>query len=459
MSRWRIGVVAGLWLFPVIAWAGLGWYFLFTRGLAFWVWWPLVAMMALGTFLAWKWQREKKLLQPVSFDASPAWTSRDQEAFRLVEARAKVWITEQPDKLGQPPFLLQAGRELAEELARFYHPGNQEVLDAVTLPELLSVVELVTHDLRGLEDTYLPGGHLLTIGNWRQAGKIPGYYRTASNAYWVLAMVFNPVETAFRYVASQAGLGAPLKMLQDNLYQWFFTAYMQRLGSYLIDLNGGRLRPGLERYREWRDAQMGKSGTFSSPLESQALGPLPPSASQEASEFADIQQITITVLGQVKAGKSSLINAFLGENRARTGVIRTTEGIQRFELVHPDIPTRLIIHDTVGYGHTGAKIDQVDQTAELVLQSDLVLLVMHANNPARKADVDFLEQIRRRFEGKPERKPPVILAVLTHVDLISPSMEWSPPYEVAHGSRPKEVSIRESLQAAREQLEGRIVSL
>src|SRR5262249_26245415 len=44
------------------------------------------------------------------------------------------------------------------------------------------------------------------------------------------------------------------------------------------------------------------------------------------------------------------------------------------------------------------------------------------------------------------------LAVLTHIDLLSPAMEWSPPYDWQSPKRPKEVQMREAVAAAREQL-------
>ncbi len=34
------------------------------------------------------------------------------------------------------------------------------------------------------------------------------------------------------------------------LLVWFYTAYVHRLGTYLIELNSGRLRIGAVRYRE-----------------------------------------------------------------------------------------------------------------------------------------------------------------------------------------------------------------
>ena len=40
--------------------------------------------------------------------------------------------------------------------------------------------------------------------------------------------------------------------------------------------------------------------------------------------------------------------------------------------------------------------------------------------------------------------------MLTHVDLLTPAMEWSPPYDWAGGTRPKERSIAEAVAAAHE---------
>ena len=54
-----------------------------------------------------------------------------------------------------------------------------------------------------------------------------------------------------RYAASQLGLSTPLQMLQQNLFVWFYTAYVHRLGTYLIDLNSGRLRVGARATANW----------------------------------------------------------------------------------------------------------------------------------------------------------------------------------------------------------------
>src|SRR5262249_50881241 len=73
---------------------------------------------------------------------------------------------------------------------------------------------------------------------------------TGSKLWWAASALFNPVQTGMRYAATHIGVSTPLKILQQNLFVWFYTAYVHRLGNYLIDLNTGRLPGGASRYRE-----------------------------------------------------------------------------------------------------------------------------------------------------------------------------------------------------------------
>jgi predicted GTPase len=173
---------------------------------------------------------------------------------------------------------------------------------------------------------------------------------------------------------------------------------------------------------------------------------------EHADEADQIREIGLTIIGQVKAGKSSFINALLGEQRAHTDVLPATDQVTAYQLRSEGIPTRLRLFDTVGYGHTGPRADQLRATEEAARQSDLVILVLHARNPARQADVEMLKELRAWFLAQPDLKMPPILGVLTHIDLLSPAMEWAPPYDWVEPTRPKEQQIHEAWAALREQL-------
>src|SRR5439155_24179611 len=167
---------------------------------------------------------------------------------------------------------------------------------------------------------------------------------------------------------------------------------------------------------------------------------------------SQVQPVTITIIGQVKSGKSSLVNALLGEQQAHTDILPMTQEITRYQLQPAGVPARFVLLDTVGYGHSGPREDQLKATQQAAQQSDLVCLVLHARNPARQADVEVLEALVHWFRSRPELKMPPILGVLTHIDLLSPAMEWAPPYHWEQPQRPKERQIHEAPETLREQL-------
>ncbi|HVS36312.1 MAG TPA: GTPase [Gemmataceae bacterium] len=435
MSRWRILTVLLLLLVPFAILAGYGCYGLWKDyWWGAWVWIPMTLAMALAWFLAWYWQRNKTLLQPVNFEPNVRWTERDQQAWKLVQARASAAKDVSAEKLVDPQLYLKVAQEMGLEMAAFYHPKAKDPYGNLTVPEVLAVVELVSHDMAEMVDKYLPGGHLLTINNWRTAGKAVSWYQSASNLYWVVSALISPVNTGLRYAATQLGMTTPLQMLQENLLLWFYTAFLQRLGTYLIELNSGRLSVGATRYRQLVEAASGAK------------------TDGDGDGETAVRQVTVTLMGQVKAGKSSMVNALLGENRARTDVLPATDEITRYEFQPPDVPTKLVLQDTVGYGHEGPRADQIRATQQAAQGSDLLLLVVHAVNPARQADVEMFKAVHAWFVSHPDLKRPPIVVVATHIDLLKPSLEWSPPYDWRRGKRPKEENIRQAVAAIEQQL-------
>jgi hypothetical protein len=56
-------------------------------------------------------------------------------------------------------------------------------------------------------------------------------------------------------------------------------------------------------------------------------------------------------------------------------------------------------------------------------------------------------------------KPPPSVGVLTHVDLLRPILEWSPPYDWRQGTGAKEESIRDAIGYVRELFGGALVDV
>lgn len=435
MNKKRIALIGFLIAVPLLAWAAVGSYALWRAGYGFIVWWPLFGCASLGYFLAWYWLRKDQLLKPTDTGPPPHWTDRDREAWQLVEARAEKLGGQERTEFYDLAHYGGLGQEMALELGGYYHPAAADPLGAATVPEILAVVELAAHDLAEMIEEAIPGSHVMTVNDWRWTRDLAltatDWYSKASYLWWAASAVFAPLQTAARYAATQAGAATPLQMFQTNLIAWLHRAYVRRLGHYLIELNSGRLRVGAQRYRELKAALATPDGG-------------PPGK--------PVELVTLTVLGQAKVGKSSFINALLGAQQAKTDVVPTTSGLTRYELPLPGATSRLVLLDTVGYAQAGPKEDQLKATQQAAQKSDLLVLVLHARNPARQPDLEMLRELKNWFATRPDLKMPPVLAVLTHIDLLSPAMEWAPPYNWQSPQRTKEKQIQEALTGVRDQL-------
>jgi len=439
MTRRRIIILALLVLLPLCFLMGVGSYHLWKTDWLFYAWWPMAMCLATAYVLAWRWQ--KQMHRAVADEPPPMhFTDRDEMAWKLIEERIRNTEKVNVDDLQGLNLYTDVAQKMAEELAKIYHPHASDPMSNLTIPEILTVVELAAHDMGKMATTYLPGGHFITLDRVRQARTAVKWYERARNTYWTISAFVNPIQTGMRFAATKLGLGRPLDLFKDNAFLWLYANYVRKLGYYLIELYSGRLKVGADRYKKLRAEQEAE--------ESRPVGANEPIV--VGGNVAEARAVTIAVIGQVKAGKSSLINAILGERLAVTDVIPATSGISRYELRAPNNGSKLILLDTVGYNQSGARADQFESTVEAAREADLLFLVTHARNPGRDADVQLWNDLQEYFKERPELKMPPVILVLTHIDLLSPSMEWSPPYNWRQPTKPKEKNIAEAVEVARE---------
>ncbi|HLW65176.1 MAG TPA: GTPase [Gemmataceae bacterium] len=449
MTRWRFIILLILFGAPLVFLMGMGGYALWEYHWSFYAWWPMMLSFTLACILARYWQQKKQLLPTMNFERVPHGTERDQQAWQLVANRAKAAESIPSARFSELPFYWQTGQDMALEMARFYNPRADDPYGSLTVLEILAVTELASRDLSELVQRYVPGSHILTINDIRRARSLLDWYRKGRLAYWLVSAVFAPVETGVRYLASRYGMGSTWDLLQQNILLWFYTAYIHRLGTHLIELHSGRLRVGVDRYRElMAQYQAAQEPAAESTVIAETIPAAPP-----------VPLVTISIIGQVKTGKSSLINALLGEQRALVDVLPVATEVTKYELQPANVPTKLTLLDTTGYGNEGPREDQLRATEDVCRGADLILLVLHARNPARQADALMLEKLARWFSQHPELRMPPVLGVLTHIDLLSPMMEWSPPYDWLNPKRPKEQQIQLALKTAQEQLPGMIAGV
>ncbi len=456
---WRIGLLIALYVVPVLVFMGVGLYYLNSvvgQDLPWvpWVsWGGMFACFLVAALLGAYFTRKGSTAifgSPTYDDPLNYWTDRDKDAWKVVEAHAATLKPIVMDDLNNPSALMPYAKEaevLALKISHVYRPGTKNPLEHVTIPEILTCVELVTTDLYALVDKFVPGSSAITIGHLQMARKGSEYYKTAMDIYWVVSAALNPLKTIVQYAGSRFGVQAGTTQIQNNVLHWFFLSFVHQLGRYLIELNSGRLKVGAKRYRELMAKHQAPGANPGPP----PTAPVPPTDNDdlEGETRLDLHRVTVSVVGPVKAGKSSLINALFGETKAAVAQVPLTAASTRYDLDTAGLPP-LSVMDTVGFGVDGPTDADIANAMEASRSADVLVLALPARSAARAPEVQFLDRVRAAFAAQPQLKLPPVVVALTHIDQLTPAMEWSPPYDWKAGGKLKEKSIREAVAAVKE---------
>lgn len=453
--KWRAAAVLVLVSAPVIFLIGVGFYHLWMTGWSFAAWVPMAGCFLLAYGLGWYWTRRPTAGTKVPGVDPPAdyWTDRDRAAWELVEAHAHAASHLTAEQLADFEHNARDAKELALKIARIYKPGATEPFGHLTIPEIVTCTELVSQDMAILVEKYLPLSHVFTVDDWLRARKFVDkateWYPRLRTVYWLGSAIFAPFRTAVQAAVTHAGMVPMYQQIQKNVINWLVTVYVHKFGRYLIELNSGRLRVGTKRYRELLDQHLipptepdGSSIPMLPALDGEAT-PVPPRTPDEP------VTVTVAIVGPVKAGKSSLVNALLGEQKAATDVVPLTPGATKYLLDEPGRP-RLTLMDTAGYGNEGPTDADLDAALNAARDADVLILAAPARSAARASEVRFLTQLRDRFDAMPQLRIPTIVVSLSQIDKLTPAVEWAPPYDWKDGTRTKEQSVREALAAAKE---------
>jgi predicted GTPase len=154
-----------------------------------------------------------------------------------------------------------------------------------------------------------------------------------------------------------------------------------------------------------------------------------------------VAPVRILLIGQVNAGKSSLLNALAQETRCAVGPLPTTSRMAEYQLELQGRPAVSLV-DMPGLGER--------TEPELLAQAeraDLIVWVASATQPARGPDRQSIDDFRVWANAQLARRTPPVLLALTHVDELRPAKEWTPPYDIAAPTGPKARAIRAAVDA------------
>ncbi len=436
--RPRLVVLVLLWALPVLAYFIVGSIAIYQTGWFHVIAWSLPVMWLAAWLVGKLWPAAKgrdqrvdgRPLQPAEF-----WTPRDVAAIAIVEDyRASVDVIDYQNLADANRYIRDA-QGLAERLARHYDSSESDgLLHPVTLVEILSVVHLAVEDLEEWTLKNVPGSDLATMGQLGQIPRVVSAVSLAQKVAYLASAVLNPARLLAYPLWQKSGRVAI--ELQNELIRGFYQRYLRQLGYYLIEMYSGRLKGGSRHYRE-------QFGQLASAIHTAGRDP-------EMMEKLQDVSTTIAVMGQVKAGKSSLINSLMGQQVAATSILPETRTVQRYQYAIPDSANAVTLLDTPGYSEADVTPQQLREIQIASEEADIVLLVMAANVSARDADLQTVKALAAHYRDKPQLRPPAMIVVLTHIDLLRPIREWSPPYDWRNPTTPKEESIAESVSYVKE---------
>lgn len=439
----RMSVLVLLWLVPVLAYFVLGIVAMYQNG---WLW-----MVALSLPVVWlvAWIVGKLWLPPKLYHAQKGqllqapdfWTARDAAAIAIVEKYRAEAADIDRITIADPARYQQDAEALALLLSEHYHGKQREhAFEPLTIIEIFAVIHLAVEDLEEWVLQNIPGSDLATIGQLSQLPELARVVDGVQKLIYFASSLFNPSKLLSYPLWRKAG--RVTVEIQNEFVRGVYQQYLGFMGYYLIEMYSGRLRGGAKQYRE----RFGRMATAVHAADGQL---------EQLSAVKDVAT-TIAVMGQVKAGKSSLINALIGDNVAPTGILPETRQVQRYEYPIPGSTNVVTLLDAPGYDEADMPKKQLKEIAIASEAADLMLLVMAANVSARQADLAMIKQLDAHYRSRPHLKPPVIIAVLTHIDLLRPTREWTPPYDWRNPNTLKEQSIAGAVDYVQELFGDRI---
>jgi hypothetical protein len=421
----------------------LPWLSLFALGLV-WLWqgghvWGWAIAAAVLGLLAWplsilvqrRANEEARLALGDLAAPSRGWNAIERDAWAEVLAIAGDTA---PFSFTEMEPLVTSARDIVEVVARRFHPEVRTAWAHFSLPEFLLLTERLSRDVRREALRHIPAvramrlSHLLWVQrqNERYGAAAQTGWRMGFGLWRVIRAALNPLQAAGQET-SGLFLENTTRVLSLRLRAYATRLLVLEIGRASTDLYSGRLALSEEELRSARERDM-------------------------AGAAEALMAVRILLIGQVNAGKSSLLNALAQEIRCAIGPMPTTSSAAEYLLELEGHPTVMLV-DMPGID------EHAERASELLVQAeraDLIMWVASATQPARGPDRERLDDFRAWANGQLARRcPPVVLA-LTHVDELRPAVEWAPPYDVTAPAGHKAQAIRAAVNAAARALDLRV---
>lgn len=391
-------------LAPLLALAGFGLYAVWHYS----YWLPFVVVVAvLLAMLGLPWlvfrRRLRRRVVPniegaveQSLELPAHWSERDRQAHASVLPEVQRMLADQP----QWSTLPDLGLEVLRLTAGRYSDNPNTAAWAFTPIEFLAIAEQVSRRYRAVLKAHVPMVERMKISSLLTLSeRVERYGPWLMNAYdlYRKARLFSP-----------QGLLAEVRgHLSDKAFSGLSDEVQQRLKQLLllevlqvaVDLYGGHFR--------FDDHELATSDAGVDDRARMAAAPEP---------------LRVCLVGQVGAGKSTLVNTLTDSLSAEVSALPATDTVQVYAC---SVDGEEVIHLVDLPGLNGdARLEK--KLFEQVVDCDLVLWVLKANQPARALDQQLRVRLDEWLSAHNERKPPVLIGVMNQVDRLVPPGAWNP---------------------------------
>lgn len=360
----------------------------------------LVLLLRL-TLLLLKRLRQKQVAAPMDahhapiVSANPEWTARELAVFNglcaAIPREPRPWNDIRPLAL-----------DLVEQAAQQLSAGQKGALD-FSIPEALLLADRVMIRLRRNLHDMVPFSDRISLKTilwiWENKAWVQRGATVAGWAWRAKRLITNPPAAIMQEIQGAVTSGADGGEMKNFSVAIVQQIILEEVARAAVDLHSGHLR--------FTDEELLKIELGSADLDKRILA-------------QPDEPIRLLVIGQVSAGKSTVINRLAGGVIAETDMAPTTAGLTRHAL------------DIEGMSYSVIDSQGIDGSEEVaaeilaqVLECDHVLWIIRANRPARAPDVDLLRRIEAAFAMRPLRRVPPITIVANAVDQLLP--EWPYP--------------------------------
>lgn len=421
-------------LMPILILCGYGLYSIFTQG----YWLSFAILLAISAtlitlplfFIKTEVKHaEEELEEELEEEgdlvtASPIWGKHDQVVWQKLNQHIQAQLVEDDSWGGLKDHAL----DIALLVAKEYQRGEW----AFSVPESLKMFEEVSRRYRIILNEHVPFVDQIKLSHLKlgleHKDTIQNSTKTASwlyNAYRIFR-ISNPYAAAFAEIRGKI-LSEVFDGVSEKLQYSLKKALLQEVLSVAIDLYSGRFK-----------------------VDDEALKTSQAHKEDEKAVMPPLEPIRIGVIGQVNCGKSSVINALVGDLVADVNALPSTQHKSIYESQIGE-HNRLHLIDFAGLDNS---LRYQEELLNEVVHCDLIIWVLRANQSARQLDVQFLRALDK-FYQQPEylsRKRPAIIGVLNQIDRLKPITEWQPPYDLEKGDSLKANQIRQALEYNQELL-------